>query len=413
MADTLESLERLVDGMVTYLLRPFVVAVILVMEEIEAQIRNFIFQQTRKIAKAMESDLVFLIVILDVILLAVVMPHIVGFVTSVTSWLSAKALSAMIAAGTITLNEVDILIDLQLFNELLRIFWPEYRVLSDRFLKAVSGLAKGLGEGSGFVHAALQASQSFIVTANVLMGFPPEAGAYQLYQDAAVLMSSLEDRYLSYARNPELIFSDIIDNILIPAATDLQSYNKAIVDDRKLQWERIRAAEDSIKGAEQSVDDLIESMPEKIGEQFEARWLPVKDWIDKVFEAFDTEIVPKVEGAITAFEARAAHQDLLNQHYDEQLQNALLPWINYELSGDQEKEIWKNFLRERENEIYEYGMSEVLRGGQMFEKEVAKILNTPRVYGEVGRAFQYEGKQVVAPRTAYTTNRKSWNVGEY
>ncbi len=364
------------------------------------------------IAQWLKSDFNFLLMIIGAIFLAVAMPAIVSAVKAAGKVILASAIVKQIKETTLKIIDVELLIDIKLLSTILYIIWPDYTAQLDEYSEAISSLAWELGEGTGYLHAYFAAQRTIVYSSAALVGVDPKMAELEAYEQSSEFFRKIDDRFKRYAFNPGLIITDFIEEVLIPAAETLRDAQQGLVSDVRENYNRGVQTEQELKNIKGAVNTFIEAMPDEIAFQLLKRWKPIDDKLNKWIDFIDDELMPKIDGIISAAEERAAYQDQANAYAQKKLDDPLNSMINYELANEEQQ----RFLREHNLLMTGASLSEKEKAARGIVKEVdntifTSILNLSRsLPGPLVLRFEPAG---VSSLPRGPASKENWFIGEY
>jgi hypothetical protein len=308
-----DQIRAAIDLLIDEILDPFMEWVRDQIEKLVAEIRILKHNLKKTLARWLENDLFFLWFTTVSIVLIFHLPEVAAAFKNLKIVTLGKDLIDKMVTNVVKLIDVNKVIDLRLLDQILRVFWDDYRDLMAQWSMAVADLAAELGDGTGYIHAGFAAVRAIYHGYHAVAGLPPESAELAWYNDTAAFTKRLDDRFRRYAYDPGLIYVDIMDELLIPAAEKLRASNQEQVEQMRENYNRGLEIENGLKEMQQGFEDLIEWLPGEIEAQYRLWWDPFSEWLTERFDRIDQEIMPKLNSMVLAFEERVDYQNKINR----------------------------------------------------------------------------------------------------
>ena len=402
-----------VSWLVDKILRPVVDWITEAINWIIDELRYWKHKAFELLAKWLENDWFFLGAVVATIAAAVFWPKIIAFLGKSSIVGMMKGIWEAIKKGVASILDFINILDLALINNILKVFWPEWRNLMGQLSNAASALFEELGQGSAYGHAYFSVVHSLAMLQHSFSGTPMELAEAQAFEETSNYLSTVNDRFRRYSHNPGEFTRDIIEEIYIPYSQTIQDAQQEELAEIRENRDRVIAVNNSVKGLQSSLDHFIDVQPEEMQEIVDLRLIPISAALRSVTDVMDTAIIPKINAVIGALEQRTADQQAINERIISKLEDPYALLAQYEQYGFESKSEFEDYIAEivgyaKDREdlqplIDSFPLLDQAIAG--FETHLGEI---PAVAGEV---FESRGFPV-NPETPETV-KTDWFVGEY
>ena len=277
------------------ILRPVINWIAKLIDDIVKGFRKARMQFTYALADWLQDDTFFFCAFVAVIVGAFLLPHIAEWFAGLVKKFLATALVKAIKLGLAKLIDIKKIIDLKFLSDMLKIFFPEYKKACMALNNALSSFAKELGEDTAFIHSYLAMARGVTAGTCALLGLPAESMEISWYEKASEWSGKLRSRINRYVEYPEMIFNDIIDEVLLPLQEDYVLAQQDQLDSLRANIDRVREIEGGIKLLESSVSTFISEMPEEIEKVMLEKIGPGLEDIREAIATLDVEVLDKVD----------------------------------------------------------------------------------------------------------------------
>lgn len=354
-----------VSWLVDKILRPVVNWITEAINWVIDELRYWKHKAFELLAKWLENDWFFLGAVIATIAAAVMFPKILTFLSnlSIVGWM--KGIWEAIKKGIASILDFIHILDLQLINNILKVFWPEWRSLMGQLSDVTSALFEELGQGAAYGHAYFSVIHSMAMLQHSFTGTPMELAEAQAFEETSNYLQKVNDRFRDYSHNPGNFARDIIEEIYIP-------YSETIQDAQQAELEEIRANRDhlvdvnrSVKTLSGTLENFIAIQPEETAAIVEKRLGPVADALTEITDAIDIHVLPKINEIVEAIAQRTADQEAINRRIIETMEDPFALLSQYERYGFEEKAEFEAYIAE----IVGYGNEEQYEGvGAAFQR---------------------------------------------
>ena len=283
------------DWIVEKVFRPFVQWITWLIDELVKTLRKARIKFSYALADWLQDDVFFFCAFVAMIAAAFILPAVAEWVKTVMAKFYTSALVLAIKKGIANIKDIKKIIDLKFLSDILKVIMPEYKKTLLGLNSALSSFAKELGEDTAFIHSYIAMGRGIAAGTTALLGLPPESTELSWYEKASEWSAKLRSRVDRYVENPERIFNDIIDEVLIPLQEDYTIAQQAELDELKANIDRVREIEGGIKLLESSVSTFIDSMPDEIESVMLSKVGPALQSIRDALESVDTNLLDSVD----------------------------------------------------------------------------------------------------------------------
>ena len=365
------------------------------------------------LADWLKDDVFFFCAAVVLIAGVFLLPHLIKYMAALVKKLLASALIAAIRNGIVKLLDIKKIIDLKLLSDMLKVLFPEYKKALLGLNAALSSFAKELGEDTAFIHSYIALGRGITAGTTAILGLSPESTEISWYEKASEWSAKLRSRVDRYVDNPEMIFNDIIDEVLIPLQEDYTIAQQAELDELKANIDRVREIEGGIKLLESSMSTFIADMPDEIEAVMLSKVGPTLKNIREALENLDTNLLDSVDAIYV----------LLKEHED---RIARMNKIVDEKWWDIRKQFAEYFLWiEAERKEFQVDVADVVLLGVdvKVEDQIKAVMPIFEDWGDsVAKALaafkgfpslSFEPAALELPSPPSGEKGKSWFIGEY
>lgn len=218
-------------------------------------------------------------------------------------------------------------------NEIAKILIPQYRKMWDGFYKAMGALAEELGLGVGTITAFLRNSNHIILSTYTSIGYTPDEAEVIYMAESNEFFSKVDSRFAKYARDPESIFSDINNEIVLPhlLAKNEKDYKLALTLNNVV--EKTNEINNNLLVVENNIKTLIDDLPDELDTAISKRTDVFFETIDDFRDEHITPVLKQMDDINnvvksyinTEIRQREVWEDLLSKPVDLILQIETLP----------------------------------------------------------------------------------------
>lgn len=363
-----DIIDDIIDWIEDKLIHPLVKWIQETVEDIVVWYKTMRHNMIKAIAKWLDNDWNFLIGIAGVIVAIIYVPMIAKWFTTTKLYQTVSAVVEAVYKKIIGFFDVRKIIDYYALHQILLVFWGDYRELNATFANAVSALAGELGQGTGYIHALFASARGIMYSTAAVAGQPIMAAEMEFYDKTTVFFRKLDVKFSRYARDPGLVITDFIDEILIPEAEKYGKLQTAEVEELNQRWDRTLEIENGLKLFQSSVNDFIDILPNEIEKQFEDRWHNVDETMTEIFATIDREIVSKINRFIEIIEEREERIVRMNKATAANHKKLLESFTNYKGVDEEDSAIF-------EEAIEYYGSKEMIESLQPIGDYVSQTEN--------------------------------------
>jgi len=396
-----------------YILDPAIKWLTDLINQITAELRAMRHQLAKDVAKWLDNDFRFVITVIAVIALGFVWPAIWKKLLAAKEKLMMSAIVQSIKEGDNSIISANLWINMQTLHIILKVVWDDYKEMMGDFAQAVAALADELGEGSGYILAYFQLNYAIAFNTGALIGASPETSELTAYSEVADFTKRVDDNFRRYAYDPGLIYKDFLEYVVIPGAQRQADAQGALVNEVRENYERNVEMDAAITNMETAVDDFIEAMPPEIAEQIEARWAPIRTWMEENYHYLVDEVNEITKGIKEALELRQKQVEEANAYAMAKIEDPLSILMQYELRTSSEQVSMREYMLKLTGE----GAGDVLKEADPLFKfatdetmailiDLARSLPGPKI-------LKYESAKMAYLPKGASTNYTDWFVGEY
>lgn len=284
-----------INWIVDTVLRPVINWITEAIDWVVKSLRKARIKFSYALADWLQDDVFFFCAFVAMIAGAFILPAVAVWIKGIMAKFYTSALVLAIKAGVTKLIDIKKIIDLKFLSDMLKIVMPQYKTALLGLNAALSSFAKELGEDTAFIHSYIALGRGITAGTTALLGLPPESTELSWYEKASEWSGKLRSRVDRYVDNPEMIFNDIIDEVLIPLQEEYSIAQQAELDELKANIDRVRTIEGGIKLLESSVSTFIESMPDEIEKVMLGKVGPALQSIREALESVDVNLLDSVD----------------------------------------------------------------------------------------------------------------------
>jgi len=303
-----------INWIVDTVLRPVIQWITDAIDWVVKSLRKARIKFSYALADWLQDDVFFFCAFVAMIAGAFILPVVSAWIKTIMAKFYASALVLAIKEGIAKLTDLKKIIDLKFLSDMLKIVMPEYKQALLGLNAALSSFAKELGEDTAFIHSYIALGRGITAGTTALLGLPPESTELSWYDKATEWSKKLRSRVDRYVDNPELIFNDIIDEVLIPLQDEYTIAQQGELDELKANIDRVREIEGGIKLLESSVSTFIADMPDEIEAVMLAKVGPALQSIREALESVDTNILDSLDAIAAAMQIHENRIAEMNAH---------------------------------------------------------------------------------------------------
>lgn len=408
-----ETVKNWVSLLVDWILRPIVKALTNAIEWITAELRALKYNVAKTISKWLENDWVFLFTVIGAIAAVYILPTAINWIASWAIWDMLSKFMQRVKKGLARLVDLEVVIQLDLLNDLLKAFWPEYRSMIADFHNAVSGLAEALGEGTGWLHSYLGFGRALTGSMVSFTGLEAFQAEYEWYGDAQEFVRKVDENFRHYAHNPGEIFDDWIDEHVVPWITEYQAGNQELIDTVETARERAENASEGLARLDIAVAEFKALWPEAIQEKYADAFDTLDASIEHLRDFVDEKVLPKIDGVYGALEEYQDRQETINENIREMLAapQRIIP-LYAEMIGE-DRVFFSDGMAGIVADSYDRDFADIREarrsGYAIFVERIGALL---RGKGRIEAAVTSPAERAQAPGEA-PPEYDTWYVGEY
>ncbi len=334
-----DAVEDIFDWLYESIVEPVIDWIKDAIEEIRVNIRNFLHTAKGVLAEWLQNDWFFLLFAAAIIAAIFFAPQIMTWLQETGLYKAVSTFAKTVVDGVVKLINLQAYINLKLVDDLLKTFVDNYREARQGLTDSLAGLAADLGHGTGFLNAVVESSRGIYVGTAAILGLDPRLTEIQWYNETAAFTKKINDRFYHYARDPSAAYYDFFTEVLLPRATELQGVQQKELDQIRDNFNRLLEIEGGLKLLRDSVEQFIEALPNRIEEQFNARWDEISPVIDDLISTLSDDIIPRFNMAVDAIEQAQKMQEQVNAQVRSRMNDPndmLFRWSDYD---QQEKDV--------------------------------------------------------------------------
>jgi len=407
------GLKSLAEWLVESVIRPVLTGAVWLMDWIRAELRYWTYEAIKWITEITETTEGLIVTLAFVIVASIVVPELVGkiaassvgvLISKVVDWTKEKI-------GNIL--ELVNFVDLIAIHEAMLVLWPKWREVFTPFQDAISALAEQLGQGTGYIHAWLSVGHGLSMVGSSLLNIDPKIGEIRAMETSQEFMRKLDEKFRAYAHDPGLIAQDIIEEIYIPYATEIQDTQAATIESIKDTREYALTLNQSLDALDDSLEYLVESTLPEFRDQMAENLKGMRDTINTLTDWIESEILPPIDLSIRVLSHRAEILERANAVARAKLDNPIEIFMATEFQDQATQQATYQYLVQ----MTEKGRQESIEGLEVGAVQIEAALTQAvedRITGRpvpaeiVGEALRYE---LPTPVTAEAI--PSWFQGEY
>jgi len=359
-------------------------------EDTSAYWKIWKYELSKLVSKWLENDWFFLGAVAATIALAFFFPAISAWVGKLSITLLLKAAWEDVKDGMVDVLDFIHIVELDAINTILKILWPDWRVMMAQLADVTSDLAEALGEGSGYIHAYFGVIHSLAIVEHSFLGTDPKLAELAVFEDTNKVLTKIDKKFNEYVYSPGLIVKDIIDDFYLPRAENIRIGQQDTLDSIRTNRDRAVEITTALHTLDDSLIHFIEIQPDEMKSIIDERLGPVSEALGSVLETIDVDILPKIDGIIEAVELREERQDTINKNVVDRLDDPYGLLASGELLGVEEQEDLQNYILELAKKSEQRELIE--------QKEALDALSQAMVSATEG--YYFESVPVVQPPRA-------------
>lgn len=408
-----DQVTKLFNWLADKILRPVVKWVTDSINTLVTELKIAAAVASRQVEEWLKNDYFFVSAIIVLIVGIVYAPKIAAYLKALKAKILASALVKTVGDISSVIKLEQILINLQTINAIFKLFWPEYRKLMQTFSDALSGAAKLFGEGTGFLHAYLNLARSIAINTAAFLGLDPEAAEITAYQHMAEWSKKLDNRVARYMRDPGLMMTDLITDVIIPMSEENMVVQGALVSDVRSNSDQLKIQHGAVQGLSNSVDTFIRALPDEIQEVVDERWIPFRDDLQERLDFIEDEVFTKIDETIEIFELRVTRAEQIADVVADKIDDPLAILGTGFLYGDYYLADYQDMMRSlvdgSENQESDIFMDTL----EAMPERIDLSGDIPEDLIETFPSMLFEPPGISGGPTTAKSNKRDWFVGEF
>jgi len=382
--------NKVVNWVREKLIAPLVDWIKQLFEDTSAWWKIWKYELSKLVSKWLENDLFFLAAVAGTIALAFWFPAIKNWVGNLTITLMLKAAWQDVKDGFVDILDFIHIVELDAINTILKILWPDWRVMMAQLADVTSDLAEALGEGSGYIHAYFGVIHSTAILEHAFLGTDPKLAQLEVFEDTNKALTKIDEKFREYVYSPGLLVRDIIEDFYLPRAENLRIAQQSTLDEIRGNRDRVAEVNRALHGLEGSLTHFIAIQPEEMQAIITERLGPFVESLSDMLYVMDTEIMPRINGIIDAMALREERQQTINTNVLDRIGDPYGLLAQGELLGVEEQEDLQNYILELAKRSEQRELVE--------QKEALDTLADAMV--SATESYYFESLPVVQPRRA-------------
>jgi len=298
------------------------------------------------LAKWLENDWVFLGLVAATVAAAILWPKITTWIGKITLVKVFKEAWKDVEEGFASILDFIHIIEIDAINTILKVFWPEWKAMMGQLADVTSALAAELGKGTEYLHAYFSVIHGISIVEHSILGIDPKLSEMSALEDTSRGLQKIDEKFWAYAENPALIVPDIIDDFYLPRAENIGKAQSDLLDSVRDNRDKIVGINDSLHDFESRLKHFLELTPKDLQDIMSERLQPIIDSLDDVLFVVDTEIMPRLETAISTFEKQFERQEQINERLRIRLDDPYSLLLQNELFGEDDRRALQDYIAE-------------------------------------------------------------------
>ena len=365
------------------------------------------------VARWAATDAGLAMMILDGIILIVCVsvagPLIAGlpFVVKIKTWVASMKAATGGLLAKLHLTE------LVAVSKMLEVLWPDYRKLVAVFENALAGLSEDLGYGTGMIVGVMGGVRAIIHSSYTILGWDAKAKEVAWFDAATDTFKTIRKKFFDYAYEPGKMMDDLIESIVLPASQTATDAQVELLEDVESLDKRAHEIAGELQNIFDSVDDIVDSLPEKMTEHFRAHWTPIKKDLDRAMADLRMGLLDRLDGAVEVWKAYAEQQNKITERLAKEANEPLLlskhmrelTLQERELMGEELQATVDDALEGEKVEVVPEAISTVDERDARIEEALRSIVSMPSLGYEPEGLYSLEGGPA--------SSKVDWYIGEY
>lgn len=199
---------------------------------------------------------------------------------------------------------------LNTIHELALIFNEDYANWWAPIYSAFGTMSQELGLGLSTINLLARAGQQLAFLSLSVAGVPAGAAWIASESDRATFLERMEERWMRYAEDPYLVFSDIDTELVYPAVELLgdEFQRRWLILQNLNEW--AQGAADDITSIHDTIDSLIQSLPEEFDIVREGIWNDISTEFTTFMETNVTPWLEKADRAVDRINQTILEQEI-------------------------------------------------------------------------------------------------------
>lgn len=409
----LDKIRDAVHWLVEKILRPVINWITESINWIIDELRYWKHKGFELLAKWLENDWFFLGAVIATVVLAVTFPKILAWLKNTSLWQWLQSLWEGIKKTTASILDFIHILDLELINNILKVFWPEWRAMMGQLAEVTSALFEELGQGASYGHAYFSVVHSMAMLQHSFTGAPMELAEAQAFEETSNYLTTVNNRFRRYSHNPGLFVRDIIQEIYIPYSETIQDAQQAELDEIRANRDRIVGINTSLKSLDSALTHFMDVQPEEMASFVSERLEPIIEGLTLVTETMDRDILPKINAVVTALEQRTEDQHKINTRLISAMEDPYSLLAQYERYGFEDRQEFERYIAE----IVGYGQEQtdlepLITVLPELDRHSVGLDEHLSAFETVKVEIYESGGFPAVPQTA-VVDKTDWFVGEY
>jgi hypothetical protein len=395
------------------LIAPLVDWIKTLFEDTSAWWKIWKYELSKLVSKWLENDLFFLAAVAGTIALAFWFPAIKDWVGKLSITLLLKAAWEDVKDGFKDVLDFIHIVELDAINTILKILWPDWRVMMAQLADVTSDLAQALGEGSGYIHAYFGVIHSLAIVEHSFLGTDPKLAQLSVFEDTNKALTKIDEKFREYVYSPGLIIRDIIEDFYLPRAENIRIAQQNTLDSIRTNRDKLVDANKALHGLDESLEHFMSIQPDNMKAILEERLGPFMESLDSLLETMDTKILPMIDGIYDAMALREERQQTINDNVYARIGNPYGLLAQGELLGVEERESLEEYIAELQARAEQRDEIQPLIDFLPVIEEANRALATVPVEVPAIPSLTYEAPGFPALAETAAQRARDWFVGEY
>jgi len=405
--------NRIIDWVREKLIAPLIDWIKQLFEDTSAWWKIWKYELSKLIGKWLENDLFFLAAVAGTIALAFWFPAIKNWVGKLSVTLLLKAAWEDVKEGLVDVLDFIHIVELDAINTILKILWPDWRVMMAQLADVTSDLAEALGEGSGYIHAFFGVIHSTAILEHAFLGTDPKLAQLAVFEDTNKALTRIDEKFREYVYSPGLILRDIIEDFYLPRAENLRVAQQSTIGEIRENRDRVVEVNRALHGLEGSLTHFIAIQPAEMQAIITKRLGPFVESLSDMLYVMDTEIMPRIDGIIDAMALREERQQTINDNVLARISDPYQLLLQAEFMRPEDLADLEDYIAELEDRAEDREVAEILVPAiEEIEQQVVSAL-VPATEASLMPSLGYEPAGAATPAISPGATKDDWFVGEF